>query len=320
MSRSKLWKSYAIGLSAWLIVVFAALSQGAVEGAALDIILEVRLPRVILATAVGFGLSVAGTALQALFSNPLCEPYTLGISSGAALGAVLGASLGLNWVYSGIALSAFAGALFFAAILYAISLKPGVKNVSLLLAGVMLGFLGSSLVAVWMAMSDTNGLQGALIWLFGDLSRARLNGSLFTFVSVLGLSSLIWLNWRGLDALLMGEENAAALGVNVAQLRRRLIVLTSFLIGICVSAGGVIGFVGLIVPHIGRKSVGSFHLNLLPVSMIWGGAVLVFADLFSRVLIRPYELPVGIVTGLIGAPAFLWIMLNRQNTVSQDST
>lgn len=275
-----------------------------------------RLPRVILAAAIGMGLSVAGAVLQALFSNPLCEPYTLGVSSGAALGAVLGASAGIEWAVSGLAGSAFVGALSFAGILYFISLKKGQTQYTLLLAGVMMGFLGSSLVALWMALSDTNGVQSAMSWLLGDLSRARLSGAVFGFFGILLLIFSIWKEWRSLDALLMGEEGALSLGVDVPKVRRKLVLLVSLLIGLCVSGGGMIGFVGLVIPHFSRRWVGSLHLSLIPICALWGASTLIFADCLSRVLVKPNELPVGVVTALIGAPLFILILLKRRTLES----
>ncbi len=311
MGKNKLFKIYAGGVFLWVGAFFLALRLGVVHDADSELIFQIRFPRTLLASALGVGLSVAGASLQTLFSNPLCEPYTLGISSGSALGAVLGISLGLQWMVVGVAGTAFVGAILFAVILYLISLRPGIGNVTLLLVGMMLGFLGSSLVAIWLTFSNPNGIQGAVGWLFGDLSRARLKGAVFTMGGVLGLTTLIWGQWKELDALLMGEEGACALGVDVANVRRRVIVLTSLLIGLCVSAGGMIGFVGLVIPHFARRLVGSLHITLIPLCAMGGAIALIVADCASRVILQPYEIPVGIVTALVGAPLFLWVMLRR---------
>ncbi len=314
MEKNKWIASLLFGLFVWGLVVFLALSFGAVHHADWDLIVHVRLPRVILASGVGMGLAVAGAALQALFANSLCEPYTLGISSGAALGAVVGTSLGLQWMFAGITGTAFAGAVLFAGILYFFSIRPGSNHIRLLLTGVMLGFFGSSLVALWVALSDSNGLQSTMIWLFGDLSRARLQGAFLSFLSLLVLVILIWRQWRELDALLLGEEGALTLGVDMISIRQKMIILTSLLVGLCVSAAGMIGFVGLVVPHFARRFVGSLHLVLIPFCAVWGAIVLTTADGLSRTLVKPYELPVGIVMALIGAPVFLIIML-KKNTI-----
>ncbi|OFZ20610.1 MAG: hypothetical protein A2X94_11350 [Bdellovibrionales bacterium GWB1_55_8] len=314
MKRSNPKWFFLAGLLTWLASFALSLRFGAVVDADWKLIAQLRIPRALLASAVGMGLSTAGATLQALFSNPLCEPYTLGISSGAALGAVIGSALGLQWLLAGLTGSAFIGALAFMGVLFVIAHRPNVSNLSLLLAGVMLGFLGSSLLALWMALSDPEGIQGALVWLLGDLSRARLSGSVASIASMLGLLALIWSRSRELDALLMGEEDALGLGVAVQTVRKRLIILSSLIIAICVSAAGMIGFIGLVVPHFARRFVGSLHRSLLPAVAIWGAAALTLADLVARVATRPYELPVGVVTALIGAPVFLWVMLRKRAT------
>jgi iron complex transport system permease protein len=305
-------KLFLASVLAWALSVLLALKLGSVSGAPWDLVLELRLPRAVLATAVGLGLAVAGATLQALFSNPLCEPYTLGISSGSTLGAVIGSALGLNWAFAGMTGTAFAGALVFTFILYAIGLRPGTSNLSFLLTGVMLGFLGSSLVALVIALVDANGLQSALFWLMGDMSRARPQGAALSLGLSFVISLVLWLHWRELDALLLGEEGAQALGVEVRPLRRKLVVLSSLLISVCVSAAGMIGFIGLIIPHLARRSIGALHLRMLPLCALWGATALTLADALARMAARPYELPVGVVTALVGAPLFLWIMLRRQ--------
>jgi iron complex transport system permease protein len=300
-----------LGLIFGLASFVFALKVGSVTNADWELIQELRLPRAVLAAAVGMGLAVAGAALQAVFSNPLCEPYTLGISSGAALGSVLGASFGLELNLAGLAGPAFLGAMVVTAVLFMISYRTGASTLSLLLVGVMLSFLGSSLVAVWMAFADANGIQGAMVWLMGTLSRARIEGALFTLVGTLTLVVLIWRRWRDLDALLLGEEGAACLGVSVASARRHLILLSSFLVGLCVSGGGMIGFVGLMIPHFLRRKLGSLHFFLIPACAIWGAFSLVLADTVARTLVRPYDLPVGVVTALVGAPAFVFLLLGE---------
>jgi len=304
------------GVLAWIVAIVFALKFGATGGSDPEIVAQIRLPRVILASAVGMGLSVAGATLQALFANPLCEPYTLGISSGAALGAVIGVALGLEMSMAGLAGSAFLGALVFAFVLYLIARRTRSASMSLLLAGVVMGFFGSSLVALWMALADSSGVQGAMLWLMGDLSRARPGGSVFTFTAVLILALMVWSRWRALDAFLMGEDTAGSLGVSVSAVRRRLVIILSLLIGLCVSAAGMIGFVGLVVPHFARRQCGSVHLGLLPACAVWGAAVLVLADLVARVAARPYELPVGVVTALVGTPLFMWMILRRGRDVT----
>jgi iron complex transport system permease protein len=308
------WKVVClIGLIFWAAIFLFSLKLGAASELDPAIIRELRLPRIVLATAVGAGLSIAGAVLQAIFTNPLCEPYTLGVSSGSALGAVLGAWVGIPLVVAGLTGSAFLGALAFGFLLYLISIRSGKDGkFTLLLSGVMLGFFGSSLVAVIMALSDPSGLQGALFWLLGDLSRARPQGAWGSLSMIAVLALAILMQWRGLDALLVGEENALALGVDVSRVRRTLLLLSSLLIGVCVSAGGMIGFVGLVIPHLARQTVGSLHRKMLPVCAVFGAVALTAADTLARTIASPYELPVGVVTALLGAPIFLWILLKRR--------
>lgn len=301
-----------IGICTWIVAFILALKVGAVDKADSELVMQLRLPRALLAGAVGAALSVSGAVLQAIFANPLCEPYTLGVSAGAAIGAVLAASVGLSFVFGGLALPAFLGALLFTGVLYFIARRPGSTNLTLLLSGVMLGFLGSSLVALWMALADSNGIQSAMLWLMGDLSRARLSGAIFSLLAVSVIFFLIWKKWRELDAMLAGEEGASALGIAVNKSRRTHLVLVSLLIALAVSGAGMIGFVGLVVPHFARRFVGAIHLRLLPVAAIWGAVILTFADILARFLARPYELPVGVVTALFGAPLFLWVIVRKQ--------
>jgi iron complex transport system permease protein len=313
LRRSSVGRDYAIGLAVWLIALFLELRFGAAADAGLDIILQLRLPRAILGSAVGMGLAVAGAILQAVFANPLCEPYTLGVSSGASLGAVIAMLVGYPMIFIGISLPAFAGGLACAGLLsWIAALKRERSALGLLLAGVMLGFFCSSLVALVMALADPNGIQSALFWMLGDLSRARLSSSVASLGLVSSLSFTAWRHWRTLDGLLMGEEGALALGIDVPAARTRMILLVSLLIAVCVSGSGMIGFVGLVIPHFCRRRVGSLHLTLIPLCAVWGAATLVLADWLARVAHNPYELPVGVMTSLLGAPVFLWIMLRER--------
>lgn len=302
-------RPYLAALLVWGLAFLVTTRVGAVPDADWELILQLRVPRAVLAAAVGMGLAVSGAVLQALFANPLCEPYTLGISSGASLGAVAGAVFGITGIFAGFAGSSFAGALAFGAILYVISRRPESGNFTLLLSGVMLGFFGSSLVAVWMALADVNGIQGTLFWLLGDLSRARLRPALVLLASAAFLVFALWRRWRELDALLLGEEEALAVGVDVVRARRGILVLCSLLIAACVSSAGMIGFIGLVVPHFARRFVGSLHGRLIPLCAIWGAAALTLSDGLARFAVRPFELPVGVVTALVGAPVFLWMIL-----------
>lgn len=296
-----------------LVVIALALGFGATDQLSREVVLELRLPRVLLGLGAGAALSLAGLILQALFSNPLCEPYTLGVSSGAALASVMAGSLGFFVHHWGFSLPAFSGAIAFTLILDVTVSRTRSSPLTLLLSGVMLGFMGSSLVALWMAMMDSSGIQGALFWLLGDLSKARLSGALMILGVVVLIFYYLWQKRGTLDALLMGELMAKTLGVEIEKERRRLLLASSLLVAVAVSAAGMIGFIGLLVPHLARRLGGSRHASALPLSMGLGGILLVLADLLARVLLRPQELPVGVVTALAGAPLFLIVMLRRSS-------
>jgi iron complex transport system permease protein len=299
-------------IGCFVLAVAASLAIGATRDLDWAWIRELRVPRTILAFAVGAALSVAGAVLQAFFKNPLCEPYTLGVSSGATLGAVIGATLGLNSLFFGLSPTALAGAAVFSGVLLLSSRSRRISASTLLLVGVMLGFLGSSFVAVWMAIGDPAGVQSAMSWLLGDLSRAEGTNALLTLGLVVGVLGALLVEHRSYDALLLGEEEANAIGVDVRKLRVRAILWTSLLVSVAVSLSGMIGFVGLIVPQLVRGSGSALHRRVLPLSALAGGTVLVAADTVARAIIAPYELPVGVVTAIVGAPFFIAILLRRR--------
>ncbi len=301
----------------WLAGAWVSLRWGiAGDLVSPEIVAQIRLPRLVQGTAVGAGLSVAGVILQALFSNPLCEPYTLGISSGAALGAVLGGALGWSLSWSGLAGSAFLGAFVFSILLYLLSLRFKNQSQGLLLSGVMLGFLGSSLVALLMAVSDSAGVQGALYWLLGDLTRSRVEGSWVSLALIVFLSAAAWWQRHSLDAFLLGEEGALSVGVDVVRARKRLLLLSCLMVAICVSGAGMVGFIGLMVPHAVRRFSGALHVRLVPGSFLWGAGTMIWADVFARNLAPPFELPVGVITALVGAPFFIVVVSRRRGAVS----
>lgn len=303
----KLSKIYLFTLVVLVLSVYLALRFGSAQEATDFIVLSLRMPRTLLAFGVGAGLALSGVALQSAFANPLCEPYTLGISSGATLGAVIGISLGINAGAGGILLTALLGALLFTFILLRRSTQTTSAS-QLLLTGVMLSFLGSGLVSLWMALADSNGIQAALDWLMGDLSRARLQSAWFALGTSSLLAMVLFLNSSKMDAFLLGDETASSLGVDVVKFRRRLIIISSLLVSVCVSSAGMIGFVGLLIPHIIRLRLGSTHRRVIPLAFLWGGIFLIMSDLISRIIARPTELPVGVITALVGAPTFIAIM------------
>lgn len=311
MLKNRIVFIYLVGTALWAASIALALYFGSVAGADARLIFELRLPRVLLASAVGFGLSVSGAVLQAIFANALCEPYTLGVSSGAALGAVIAQSLGISLTLGGLVGPSLLGAMGVTALLTWASSQPGIRSSTLLLIGIMMSFLGSSAVALWISISERAGLASALGWLFGNLSQARLAGALPTLVGVLLLFLSLWKKSSVLDRLLLGEESAHGLGIDLRAARNQLIWITSTCIALCVSSAGAIGFIGLLIPHWSRRLVGSLHRHLLPIAGICGATALTLADLLARTVARPYELPVGTLTAILGAPFFILVLIRR---------
>ncbi|WP_218952086.1 FecCD family ABC transporter permease [Amycolatopsis anabasis] len=279
------------------------------------IVWNLRLPRVLLAALVGAGLAVVGVAAQALVRNPLADPYLLGISSGACVGAVLSIVVGLNfWGVTSHALAGFVGALGTFAVVYLLSRRGGaLAPTRLLLVGVVIGhaLLGVTNFLVLQA-DDPGKTNSALFWLLGSLSGARwADLGIPAAALALGLVALL-ARGRGLNALLVGDETAASIGVPPGRLRRELFGTTSLVTGVMVALSGSIYFVGLVVPHAVRLLVGSDHRKVLPAAALAGAGFLILVDLAARSVLAPQEIPVGIVTAVIGAPVFLLLMSRRR--------
>jgi iron complex transport system permease protein len=276
---------------------------------------QIRLPRILLALLGGGALAVSGLGFQTLFRNPLAEPYTLGVSSGAALGAVLalrfegGQILGLSLV--GIA--SFAGALGATALIVGLALRrQGIETSTLLLAGVAVSLSCSAIILFLQYLADSTQTFRMVRWMMGGLSVVGYREVLWLLPWVLGGSAALFaLRWE-LNLLLTGEELAASRGVDLARLRRRVLLATSLMIGALVAVAGPIGFVGLIVPHMLRRFVGHDHLFLVPACILGGGAFLTLCDAVGRTVMSPAELPVGVLTALLGGPFFLWLLVWRR--------
>lgn len=287
--------------------ILAALWQPGSTDAA--IIRELRLPRVVLGFGVGGSLAVAGAALQAVVGNPLAEPWLLGLSGGAGLGAVLAVVLGLPPGWS-VAACATGGALAAIALVYRVSLVAGrrVDPRVLILAGVVVGAFASAVSAAILAVTDPFTFRAAALWLFGGFAGASWAAvGRFVVVAVPALLLLAWLA-RGLDLLALGDDTAIALGADAARIRRWAIAATALLTAATVAVAGVIGFVGLVVPHALRWTVGPLHRALLPAAFLAGGAFTVLADAGARTVLAPAELPVGVVTALVGVPIFALLL------------
>jgi len=274
-----------------------------------SILLEVRLPRIALAIVVGGGLALAGAVMQALFRNPLAEPGLMGISLGGAMGAVAAIVLGAVGM-AGIASAAFAGSLAATALVYRLgSRRPGMAN--LLLAGVAINALCASVVGFFTFQASDVQLRNLTFWNMGSLAGANWEMLAWLAPLVAVLSALLLREWRAMNALLLGEREAQHLGFDLKRLRRRLVVLTALLVGPLVAVTGTIGFVGLVVPHLIRLPLGADHRWLLPNCLAGGAIALTLADWLARLAAIPAELPIGIVTSLVGGPFLLWMLSRR---------
>ena len=274
-----------------------------------EIVRSLRLPRAILAFLVGGALGMAGAALQALVRNPLADPFLLGLSGGAGLGAVLAIALHLGgpWV---LPLAAFVGALAAMALVYRVGLVGGAELDPrvLILAGVAVGAFAGAVTTAIVSLASAADLRNALLWLWGGLSGASWDAVLVVCVYFPLPLAILLAAARPLDLLALGEEPARFLGADVAQVRRRVYVAASLLTAAAVAVSGVVGFVGLIVPHVMRGLWGHQHRVLLPAAFLGGGTLLTLADTVARVAVAPRELPVGIVTALIGVPVFALLL------------
>ncbi len=279
-----------------------------------SIIFDIRLPRIILGFATGGALSLAGVILQGIFRNPLVEPYTLGISGGAALGVCLNILFKLNEIlgFLSLPLSGFTGAITVIVLLYFFSLKREVFKIhEILLTGVMISFISSSLIMLIMALSRTEDLHSIVFWVMGSLEEPNwLLIKLMVIVSISGLF-ISYLFCLDLNAISLGEEEAAHLGIDVEKVKKILFLLASILTGFSVSITGMVGFVGLVVPHFVRIFAGTDHKIVLISSFLSGAGFLIFCDTLSRTIISPVELPIGVITGILGGSLFIYALTRR---------
>lgn len=275
------------------------------------IIVEIRLPRVLLALTVGAGLSVAGVVFQALLRNPLAEPYILGISSGGTVGAVLVLAFSIGITGITAPLASFAGSASVMFLVYRLAHRHGqLDTYALLLAGVMVGAFFNAIVLVVFSVLHQE-LRSAFLWLMGNLSAADMGSVAGISPLVLLVSAILVTQAKSFNLISTGDESAMQLGVDVRRVRRVSYFLASLVTGLAVSVSGVIGFVGLVIPHVCRTLLGPDHRILLPASFLVGAGFLVVADTIARTLIAPTEIPVGAITAAVGAPVFVYL-LKRQ--------
>lgn len=283
------------------------------------IVWQIRAPRVVLAAAVGAGLALAGVVLQAVVRNVLADPYVLGINSGASCGAAAALLFGFGAGFGDYALQtcAFFGAAAASALVFAVARGAGrLSSVRLLMAGVAVGYALAACTSFLVFASDSaEGARTVLFWLLGSLGLAAWNGPLAAVVLAVGTALALGMFFgRRIDVLSAGDDAARALGIDPDRLRLALVAGVCVLVGILVAMAGSIGFVGLVVPHLARLAVGGTHRALIPVSALFGAILLVASDILARTVLAPQEIPIGIVTAVLGAP-FLLILVRRMTTV-----
>lgn len=293
------------------VLLCALLRRPMPEGVSANIILNVRLPRVVNVALVGAALSLCGAAMQGLLRNPLADGSTLGVSSGASLGAVLALALGVTLpgtAFGGTMLLAmifaFLSLMLILALAYA--LDRSLATNSIILIGVIFSMFASSVMSLIISFSGDK-LRSITFWTMGSLSGTGFAHARVLAAALLVCGAVVLAHARELNAMAIGEDDARHVGVNVRRVKLTLMIAVSVLIGVCVSVGGTIGFVGLVVPHMARMIVGPNHGRLLPASMLAGAIFLLLCDLIARTLLRPIELSIGVVTSLVGAVAFVLI-------------
>jgi iron complex transport system permease protein len=287
--------------------------RGDLAGTEQVIILSLRVPRAILAGLVGAGLSVSGVIFQALLRNPLADPYILGVSSGGAVGAITAILLGLSTASLGLPAAAFLGALLAVFVVFYFGRQDGkIHPNTLLLAGVIIGSFLSALIMFFISVSQREELHTIIFWLMGDFSLANRRMIWTLFPYLLAGFLFLYIHARQLNLILSGEEHALQLGVDVARLRLISYLSASLMTAASVSVCGLIGFVGLIVPHSVRLLFGPDHRLLLPASALGGATFLIVSDTLARTLLAPVELPVGVITAAFGGPFFIYLLRTRK--------
>jgi iron complex transport system permease protein len=290
------------------------LVRGQATGVQATIFLDLRLSRALLAFLVGASLALSGAILQGYFQNPMADPFVVGVSSGASLGAVLALSLGVNVAvpgFSGQGLMAFASGLGIVSFVYLLSLRKGsFKIETLLLTGIAAGALASALTSFLLFMRSDS-FDQAVFWLLGSFQLAdwKQVGTVAPYF-VICLAASLWLA-KDMNLLAMGDETARALGCPVRRVRKSFLVLASLLAALSVSVSGIIGFVGLVVPHWIRLLIGPDHRRLFPYASLAGGTFLLYSDLIARTIL-PSELPIGVITAAVGAPFFLYLLHQKR--------
>lgn len=328
-SNKKSWLVLGVLIALLIASLLLAAATGAVEISTREIIeiltkgadtvnssilMDIRLPRVLLAAVIGAGLAAVGGVMQAIFKNPLVDSYTLGMSSGAALGAVISIITRLNVNIMGIdttGVFAFIGAVCTLFFVYSLAYTRSRMSInSLLLAGVAVSYFLSSVISFVMMLNHDK-IEHIVFWTMGSLSMATWNEFFIAAIFILPSLAVLIYYTRELNILAMGEDSAHHLGINTAALKNILLITCALIVGIVVSTGGTIAFLGLVAPHIIRLVIGSDNKRVIPYSALLGAILLVLSDTIGRVLIQPVEIPVGVMTSIMGGPFFIFL-LRRQ--------
>jgi len=289
--------------------IFSALFSTAESDSVLySIVWRIRFPRVLLATVVGATLSLGGLVFQALLRNPLAEPFILGISGGSAIGAIVGILLGLSR-FPGICITAFLGSLGTLALILVMSTgKSILRKDALLLSGVMVNAFCSAIIMFLVSITQDARLHNIIFWLMGDLSAADLPQVVVLGAILIPCFILVFLFSHTMNLLMMGKDMALTMGVNIKAVTITLLIVTSFMVSATVSFSGLVGFVGLVIPHLLRLILGPDHRFMVPACLFGGAAYLVLCDLLARTLPQQGEMPAGVITALIGAPLFIFLL------------
>lgn len=277
------------------------------------IVWDIRFPRALLACLVGAGLAVVGGSLQAVTRNPLADPHLLGISSGAAFGAILALMhTGMFWGLMTVPVFAFGGALAATLLVLAVSQFTAATSADrLILAGVAVSFIVMSLANVLIFLGDPRATHTVVFWMLGGLGLAQWSHLIFPLAVLALCGTYIWINAQKLNAMTVGDETASTLGIPVARFRLIIFLVGALITGVMVAFSGMIGFVGLMVPHIVRLLVGGDNSRVIPASALFGAIYLLWSDIIARTIMAPEDMPIGIVTGLVGGIFFVWLLRRR---------
>ncbi len=307
-----MWVGISVGPagSAFHAVLKALFGQVSGESTLTDIIWHLRLPRVLSAALVGAALALGGLVFQALLRNPLAEPYILGISGGAAIGAIIGILLGWSH-FPGVSLTSFLGSTLTVGLLLFLSAgKTVLRRDALLLSGVMVNAFCSAVILFLVSIGQRTQVHSIIFWMMGDLSLVDSTQVALMAMMILPVFGVVFWLSHVMNLLLLGHETALSLGVNIKRMTFVLLIMTSLMISAAVSSCGLLGFVGLVIPHLLRFIMGSDHRVLVPACVLGGGAYMILCDVVARTLPRQGEMPVGVITAMIGAPLFI-ILLKR---------